>query len=69
MALMLLGAAPLLLHTVFGPADGNPLHLAMLAAVLVPIGFLLLGIGALKWLIAKAHRLNSGVRCQKDEMG
>ena len=50
--LMLLGAAPLLLYTMFGPADGNPIGLGMLMAVAVPIGFLLLGIGLLRLLIA-----------------
>jgi hypothetical protein len=36
----------------FGPADGNPIGLGMLMAVAVPIGFLLLGIGLLRLLIA-----------------
>jgi hypothetical protein len=49
---MLLGAAPLLLYTQLGPADGNPIGLGMLMVVAVPIGFLLLGIGLLRLLIA-----------------
>ena len=49
---MLLGATPLLLYTLLGPADGNPIGLGMLMAVAVPIGFLLLGIGLLRLLIA-----------------
>jgi hypothetical protein len=49
---MLLGAAPLLLYTLLGPADGNPIGLGMLMVVAVPIGFLLLGIGLLRLLIA-----------------
>jgi len=49
---MLLGAAPLLLYTLLGPADGNPIGLGILMVVAVPIGFLLLGIGLLHLLIA-----------------
>ncbi len=53
---MLAGAAPLLLYTVVGPADGNPIGLGILMVVAVPIGFLLLGIGALRLLIAWLQR-------------
>lgn len=53
---MLVGAAPLLLYTVVGPADGNPIGLGILMVVAVPIGFLLLGIGALRLLIAWLQR-------------
>jgi hypothetical protein len=49
---MLLGAAPLLLYALLGPADGNPIGLGLLMVVAVPIGFLLLGIGLLRLLIA-----------------
>jgi hypothetical protein len=51
--LMVAGVAPILLYTMFGPADGNPVELGLLMAVLVPAGFLLLGIGLLKWLLAR----------------
>lgn len=49
---MLIGAAPLLLYTLLGPADGNPIGLGLLMVVAVPVGFLLLGIGLLRLLIA-----------------
>jgi len=48
----ILGAAPLLLYSLLGPADGNPIGLGLLAVVAVPIGFLLFGVGLLKLLIA-----------------
>ncbi len=54
--LMLAGAAPLLLYTVVGPADGNPIGLGILMVVAVPVGFLLLGIGALRMLVAWLQR-------------
>lgn len=48
-----LGAAPLLLYTLLGPADGNPIGLGLLLVVAVPVGALLLGIGLLRLLIAR----------------
>ena len=54
-ALMAAGLLPILLYAQFGPPDGNPIGLGLLMAVLVPAGFLLLGIGALKWLLAKVQ--------------
>jgi len=55
LALMAAGIVPILLYTLLGPADGNPIGLGLLMAVLVPAGFLLLGIAALKWLIARVQ--------------
>ena len=55
-ALMAAGLLPILLYVQFGPPDGNPIGLGLLMAVLVPVGFLLLGIGALKWLLAKVQQ-------------
>jgi hypothetical protein len=56
LALMAVGFLPILLYAMFGPADGNPIGLGLLMAVLVPIGFLLFGIGLLKWLFARLQR-------------
>jgi hypothetical protein len=53
---MAVGFLPILLYAMFGPADGNPIGLGLLMAVLVPIGFLLFGIGLLKWLFARLQR-------------
>ena len=53
LALLAVGVLPLLLYTVFGPAHGNPIGLGLLMVVLAPVGFLLLGVAALKWLLAK----------------
>ncbi|MEO5566112.1 MAG: hypothetical protein ABIR05_05585 [Luteimonas sp.] len=50
--LMAIGAGPILLYSLFGPADGNPVGLGMLMVVLVPVGFLLFGTGLLKLLLA-----------------
>jgi len=38
--LMAAGVLPLLLYCVFGPADGNPIGLGLLFAVLTPVGLL-----------------------------
>ena len=56
LALMTGGLVPILLYARFGPPDGNPIALALLMAVLVPVGFLLTGIGLLKWLLARVQR-------------
>ena len=55
-AMMAVGFLPILLYAMFGPADGNPIGLGLLMAVLVPVGFLLFGIGLLKWLFARLQR-------------
>lgn len=51
--LLVAGVLPILLHSWLGPADGNPIGLGLLMVVLAPVGFLLLGIAALKWLLAR----------------
>jgi hypothetical protein len=56
LALMAVGFLPILLYAMFGPADGNPIGLGLLMAVLVPVGFLLFGTGLLKWLFARLQR-------------
>jgi len=56
LVVLAIGAGPILLYALFGPADGNPIGLGLLMVVLVPVGFLLLGIAALKWLFAKLLR-------------
>jgi hypothetical protein len=53
LVMMTVGALPILLYSWFGPADGNPIGLGLLMVALVPAGFLLFGIGLLKWLLAK----------------
>jgi dipeptide/tripeptide permease len=54
--LMAIGILPIGLYSVFGPADGNPIGLGLLMVVLVPVGFLLLGTGLLKLLLARMQR-------------
>ena len=56
LALMAVGFLPILLYAKFGPPDGNPIGLGLLMAVLVPVGFLLTGIGLLKGLLARVQR-------------
>lgn len=51
--LIAVGILPIGLYSLFGPADGNPIGLGMLMVVLVPIGFLLLGTGLLRLLLAR----------------
>lgn len=53
LALLAVGVLPILLYSWLGPADGNPIGLGLLMVVLAPVGFLLLGIAALKWLLAR----------------
>jgi hypothetical protein len=56
LVVMLVGAGPLLLYTLLGPSNGNPIGLGLLMVVLVPIGFLLLGTGLLWWLIGRMQK-------------
>jgi hypothetical protein len=51
--LMAIGFLPIALYSLFGPADGNPNGLGLLMVVLVPVGFLLLGTGLLRLLLAR----------------
>ena len=51
--LIAVGILPIGLYSLFGPADGNPIGLGLLMVVLVPIGFLLLGTGLLRLLLAR----------------
>ncbi|MGN6111605.1 MAG: hypothetical protein ACTHOC_01105 [Luteimonas sp.] len=53
LALLAIGVLPILVYSWLGPAHGNPIGLGLLMVVLAPAGFLLLGIAALKWLLAK----------------
>jgi len=52
LVVMAAGVAPILLYTLLGPADGNPIGLGLLMVVLVPVGFLLAGVGVMRLLIA-----------------
>lgn len=45
------GMLPLLLYTVFGPADGNPIGLGLLAVAVVPITGMGILIGVVKLLV------------------
>lgn len=45
------GVAPLLLYIAFGPADGNPIGLGLLAVVAVPVGAFGVCIGLIKMLV------------------
>ncbi|MCC6610661.1 MAG: hypothetical protein IT515_13435 [Burkholderiales bacterium] len=51
LALGAAGVAPLLLYIAFGPADGNPIGLGLLAALAVPVGAVGAGIGLIKMLV------------------
>jgi hypothetical protein len=56
LVVMLVGAGPLLLYTLLGPSNGNPIGLGLLMVVLVPVGFLLLGTGLLWLLIGRMQK-------------
>ena len=49
----LVGAAPLLLYVLLGPADGNPIGLGLLAIVAVPIAIVGGVIGALIMMVER----------------
>lgn len=56
-AVAVLGAAPILLYGLFGPADGNPVGLGLLMMAAVPVGAMLAGLGlirmAIEWLVKR----------------
>lgn len=45
------GVAPLLFYIAFGPADGNPIGLGLLAVVAVPAAAVGAGVGLIKMLV------------------
>ncbi|MCG3190298.1 MAG: hypothetical protein LKCHEGNO_02971 [Burkholderiaceae bacterium] len=50
------GVGPLLLYIAFGPADGNPIGLGLLAVVAVPIAAVVAGVGVIKMLVERFAR-------------
>jgi hypothetical protein len=48
LAIGLLGVLPLLLYIAFGPADGNPIGLGLLAVLTIPVAGILLLVGLVK---------------------
>ncbi len=44
---LVLGCLPLALYIVFGPPDGNPIGLGLLAFVSMLLGIVLIGVGTL----------------------
>lgn len=57
-AIAVLGAAPILLYPLVGPADGNPIGLGLLMIVAVPAGGILAVLGLIKmiieWLVGRS---------------
>jgi len=45
------GVGPLLLYIAFGPADGNPIGLGLLAVATVPVAVVIAGVGLIKMLV------------------
>lgn len=56
MAIGLGGALPLLLYIAFGPANGNPIGLGLLAVVAVPAAVIGTLIGLIKLLVQRFMR-------------
>lgn len=50
-AIGLAGIAPLLLYIAFGPADGNPIGLGLLAVAAVPFALVGVLVGAVKTVV------------------
>lgn len=51
------GVAPLMLYIMFGPSDGNPIGLGLLAVATVPLAVCGVGIGLIKVVV---EALSSG---------
>ena len=49
------GVSPLLLYIAFGPANGNPIGLGLLAVVAVPVAGIGIAVGLIKMLV---HRFS-----------
>jgi hypothetical protein len=47
------GVLPLLLYIAFGPADGNPIGLGLLAVAAVPVAAVGIAVGAVKLLVER----------------
>ena len=45
------GAAPLMFYIAFGPVDGNPIGLSLLAVLAVPVGGIGVCVGLIKMLV------------------
>ena len=50
------GVAPLLLYIAFGPADGNPIGLGLLAVLAVPVSAVGAAVGLIKLLVERLRR-------------
>lgn len=50
-----LGYLPLQLYIVFGPRDGNPIGLGLLAVLGFGLGLPLIAIGLIKWALQRAR--------------
>jgi hypothetical protein len=50
LGLLVVGVGPLQLYIMFGPADGNPIGLGLLAFFCVPVAILGIGVGLVKLL-------------------
>lgn len=51
LAFGIVGVAPLYLYIAFGPADGNPIGLGLLAVVSVPVSGIGVCVGLIKMLV------------------
>ena len=56
LALGAAGVAPLLLYIAFGPADGNPIGLGLLAVLAVPVGAVGVGVGLIRMVVERFTR-------------
>lgn len=50
------GITPLLLYLLFGPSDGNPIGLGLLAVATVPLALCGVGIGLIKFVVEALSR-------------
>ena len=48
----LIGVLPLGLYIVFGPSDGNPIGLGLLAIVAIPFSIMITAVGLIRFTIA-----------------
>ncbi|HAZ12913.1 MAG: hypothetical protein A2X86_08990 [Bdellovibrionales bacterium GWA2_49_15] len=60
--IFILGFLPIILYSLFGPKDGNPIGLGLLSMISAPIGFLVFLIGAVKTTASVYKKKGGGSR-------
>lgn len=59
LAIGVIGVLPLLLYIQFGPRDGNPVGLGLLAVAAVPVSAVVMAVGLIKLLVELVSKWRS----------